>query len=48
MRPLGNDQYQRSIRDLQPGTYEIRIQGLADGALQYVSELLTVLPSEVS
>jgi pimeloyl-ACP methyl ester carboxylesterase len=48
MRPVGNGQYQRSIRGLQPGTYEIRIQGLADGAPQYVSELLTVLPSEVS
>jgi pimeloyl-ACP methyl ester carboxylesterase len=48
MRPLGNGQYQRSIRNLQPGTYEIRIQGLADGAPQYVSEFLTVLPSEVS
>jgi pimeloyl-ACP methyl ester carboxylesterase len=47
LRRLGNGQYQRSVKDLQPGTYEIRVEGLADGAQQYVSELLTILPAEI-
>jgi pimeloyl-ACP methyl ester carboxylesterase len=48
LRRLGNGQYQRSIRDLQPGTHEIRVQGFADGAYQYVSEFVTVLPPGIA
>lgn len=48
LRRLGNGQYERAIRGLGPGTYEVRVEGLADGGPQCVSELVTVLPPEVT
>jgi hypothetical protein len=47
LRRLGGGRYERVISTLEPGTYEIWIEGLADGIPQRISELVTILPTDI-